>query len=778
MSFNASHFQVTLTHSRHQYQAMVASALSSQFQSYPLLVSSSPTPLTLLQSLGIEITHAQSQHYVSDHDLWQLYSQRLEGHSPIPQRQEIYRLIDWYRSTLPEINHVVVTLDDESFAAAVLYASYHRLPLLHISQIDMIKNGVDLLAAKYLTLIAPSNRFSNEALQRLYNHLGQTQIQKTAWQQIALGLLTGRDLCSVSWSVLKATLFPALLPAQQSVLTLNTSKETQSTSLKLFGHNTSFADALPAISQGDRATMPDLLLIESHGGEHYVHFNSGVLCGMAPEESRSSSDAVSLLQPSCACGQGCFKAEVFPAYRITAKHIFANTCNSLQLSPTIYPSHYSIGLNMIESIALTYVGTALLNDGQSYEVYLYAAALRSGMTVGEAVCLLNNLPKHYFPTSYTYLLAGNPRSYALQKTPSVYTAEVQQEADQRWHVMVEVEITALILVEIPNFYEGDGATLFCQLHPLHEKKVQTPNPLYFTFVFSEGKTLLYLYPAEGNIGAGIYHFTIYALATDIQMRVHRALQTYQRFISTHLFSEQMFKNRIRQLEQASTKLGKQLSRITLHGETIVQSIPAIEHTLIALEQQLEQADQEMLLSLIQTNGNKLYPYQNKVLESFVPSVVKGRLPCICGNDMSLQTMRHIVFDYTLLGGFCPRCGVIYHGPDNGISTLWHHISLPVDGQEWIADILLQNTTSYTVRGYAGIVLLLHNLPKVHGEVHYDPQQIVMELAPGERKIQRFRLHTQGLIALDYELFGYFVSDLTIYCLHREIFLASSEFRQE
>jgi hypothetical protein len=260
----------------------------------------------------------------------------------------------------------------------------------------------------------------------------------------------------------------------------------------------------------------------------------------------------------------------------------------------------------------------------------------------------------------------------------------------------------------------------------------------------------------------------------VQARVNRALHTCQNAISTHLLPEQFLKNRVRQIEQLFTRLGKQISHVRLSGATTIQSISTIEQTLHALEQQLQQGEQDLLLSLIQSNGNRLYPYHNKVLESFEPSSIHGSLPCLCGNDMTLRAMRHVVSDYQLLGGFCAHCGVVYHGPDSGVYTIWHHIALAVDGQEWIAEILFHNTTSYTVTGFAGIVLLLPHLPKVCGHVHYHPQQLSLSLTPGETKIQQFRLCTQGLIPLDYELIGYFVADLAVYCMHRELFLASGE----
>lgn len=772
MAAEKSHFTITLTHSEQDYfNAVVHVLMESWDAPLPLFSAQSRPAIGLLRRLGLPIAAYEACDQYTVHDLWQAYATLIDKHTLIPDPQHAYQLIDWYQQALPTISHAVVSLQEDCLPAALLYAGYHQLPMVPVRSIAEIVQTVEQLRPAYLTLVATVEHLPLATLQTLYNLLGKARFHQASWQNIAVGALTGRDVEAVSWAVLKATGLSSLLSPKQQVVTLLTTKERPITTAQIYTRANSFEEISAKLSQQKLDDdIPDLLLIESHGGEHLIHINkTSVICGAVPEEMPTKALHSAFLLPPCACGQGCFKPDTLPAYTLTAKHILANSCNSFQVDSTAYSQRYSVGLNMLEGLALTYVGSLFLDDCKHSEIFLYAAALRAGFTVGEAVCLLNNMSKGYYPTLHTFLLAGNPQTQVLQATPNIYRTSVQQE-NGAWTIQADVEEAVLIAVDLPLVYENELDSLYCKSLTT---SISLPEPLYYRFVAHYDRLTLYLYPIDGRIAKGHYVFAVglYPLK-EIQTKINHALTAYRQALLAHLLAEQTLKNRVRQIEQLSTKLTKQVALLVNHGETIIQAIPALEDTIALIHEQLRLADRELLLDLLQNSasGN---PYRDKIAETFTPLPALGdRLPCLCGDTLAQRRMQHVFFDYQLLGGFCPRCGFTHCGPVDGVSLTWQHVSLPRDGEDWTVTARLYNPTNRPVEGYVGIVLTLPRLPKVHGKISYNPQECQVTIPAGNTIIEHFTLHTEGLIALDYEIYVYFVSELTIHFMEREVFLAA------
>lgn len=774
MAAELSDFETTLTYSEQDYLNAVVEVLARFWTApLPLLAEQDRPAVGLLRRLGIPISSYKTSHQHTARDLWQTYAALIDKSASIPDSQHAYQLVDWYRHALPALSHVVVSLQEDCLAPALLYAGYHQLPMIPVRSIAEAVQTVEQLQPSYLTVVATIEHLPLAILQKLYNLLGEARLQRASWQKIAVGVLTGRNVGAVSWAALKATGLSSRLAPKQQIVTLLTTRERPVTTAQIYTRANSFEEVSTKLSQQRLdEEIPDLLLIESHGGQHLIHINkTSVICGAVPEEMPTETANSAFLLPPCACGQGCFKPDVLPAYMLTAKHILANSCNSFQVDATAYSNRYSVGLNMLEGLALTYVGSLFLDDCKHSEIFLYAAALRAGFTVGEAVCLLNNVSKGYYPTLHTFLLAGNPQARALQPAPNVYHTSVRQEKGA-WIIQVDVEEAVLVSIDLPLAYEQELDHLCCKSLAA---SVPLPESLYYMFVIHQDHLTLYLYPMDGSIARGHYTFAAGLLPLEeIQTKINHALTAYRQAISAHLLAEQTLKNRVRQVEQLSIKLTRQVALLLTHGEAIVQTVHALEETISLLHEQLKLADRELLLALLQTSasGN---PYRDKITETFHPLPAPGDpFPCLCGETLALRRMQHLVFDYQLQGGFCPRCGFTHCGPVDGVALTWHHVSLPRDGEDWTVAAQLYNPTGRQIEGYGGIILTLPRLPKVQGKISYTPQERLITIPAGRTIVEHFTLHTEGLIALDYEIYVYFVSELTIHFMEREVFLAANQ----
>lgn len=549
---------------------------------------------------------------------------------------------------------------------------------------------------------------------------------------------------------------------------------------KIHGPKASFRSVISQLLKQPVENMPDLFVCETHGGEHHIKFDDGVLCGASLNAHNTTMHAAGTFStPSCGYGRSCFMQDVIPIRDLTVKNIFTSACNSLKPGETAYATRYNIGLNALDGVALTYVGACMVDEAKSSDVFLYIAALQSGMSVGEAVCLLNNVSRGYFPSFCTFFLIGNPQGRVIEPIEHIYQATVKRLKDQHWEVEVNVTSASLITIRIPLQKGLDVNLLCCKALDMQKN---LPDPLYFTFVDQQDEVLLYLYTTGAGFSPGQYSFSVSqipSVVTDIRARVSRFLAAYQAVIATRLLPERWVEQHINDAKEMVAVLIQELSVVFVQGNLTIQVISEIENTVQTLLEHLKQIDHELLQYLLQYNGAGLRSYLLKIEDTFYPGhATEGTLPCLCGNDMTIRPVHHVALDYTLTGHFCPRCGFIYHSLRGGLTNpflTFRHVSHAIDGQDWIVEAMVCNPTNRYIEGYASLLVKLNSdqiRPSKDQQLICIPQQAFLSIAPGETVTQTFNLRSNGFRSGMHDLFVCFVSELTIHLLQCEIFMTA------
>lgn len=794
MTLPTPSFHIDLTCSEQAYTEALADALSCSFErSVPLLAEPAALSVRCLHSLNIPVSAYHASEATPHQELWQKYA-TLIGGNDIPAVYDVQRLTLWYQKTLKSFSHIVLVLQAELFVPALFYAAFHRLPLLQVHDTSAAAVAIDRFQPDFVTIVAKGENLSFHTIQSIYRLTAQQRTNHTFFQKAALGFLIGRDYATVTWMALKATILPHFLKPGQNVITWLPSRDNAqlskiipknalSVNEKIYGPKDSFRGVMTQLLQQPTESMPDLLIVESHGGEHYVKFDDGVLCGASPEAVNANTHAAGAFStPTCGYGQCCFRQDAIPTHSLTVKHLFISACHSLEPpAEALYPNRYNMGLNSLDGIALSYVGACMSDEAKHSDVFLYTAALRDGMPVGEVVRLLNTVARGYYPAFCTFLLVGNPQAQVIQPVERAYQVKVRTVKDQHWEVKVDVTSAALITVRLPLEKAINIRELCCKAADAH---TSLPDPLYFTFVEQPDELVLYLYTSGDAFPPGRYRFNVSQLSpivADIRMRASNFLTTYQAMLTTRLIPEHWMEQHLKTIKDSLANFTRQLSSAFILGKLTVQAIPLIEASASALSEQLHQAHRDILQRLLQYNGAGLRSYMLKVEESFYPSpATEGVLPCLCGNDVAIRPMHHIALDYTMTGHFCPLCGLVYHslrkGPEEAYLT-FRYISHAIDGQHWTVEIIFCNPTPCPIEGHVGLLVLLNTeqssgKSKDRTTITYEPQQAFLCIPAGETIVRTFTIYIDGFVSSMHDMFVCFVSDQAISFLQHEILVTA------
>jgi hypothetical protein len=223
--------------------------------------------------------------------------------------------------------------------------------------------------------------------------------------ELSIGLLLGRDLQAVTWSVAKA-----LLPEREaagSSLVISADEKDTDTVLGLEvelvnGRRTSALDVERWRLRDDLESVA----ISAHGKEDYVHVGQVTLCGLRPGglEGLRTTRA-----PQCFFGAGCCKpGQPVPLHDWPAATVFVNSCSSARAAGGLYEPDFAMPLSAVDGCARTYVGTVRAKDICAMEHWLFTGLWRAGCPAGRLVAILNRVGREAIAEEPSFLLVGDP----------------------------------------------------------------------------------------------------------------------------------------------------------------------------------------------------------------------------------------------------------------------------------------------------------------------------------------------------------------------------------
>lgn len=304
---------------------------------------------------------------------------------------------------------VVAPVEGGVREAAELFASTTGRPLALLPGATRLTDA-DLSNLESLTLVLTADQFPGweELLWRIWR----------SRPEVAIGLLTGRDLQAVTWSVAKALAPEPVFGERLLVISAD-----EQDGKVLPGAEVEYVDGRrtsPLSVEGWRLAHDlDCVAVSAHGKEDYVHVGLFTLCGLRPGDLQSLSTNRA---PQCYFGHGCCKPGLpEPLHGWTASTVFVNSCSSAKLTGGLYETDFTMPLSAVDGAIKTYVGTLRAKDICAMEHWLFAGLWRAGRPAGEIVAILNRVAEEAVAESPCFVLVGDP----LRRRPAVHQSIVE-----------------------------------------------------------------------------------------------------------------------------------------------------------------------------------------------------------------------------------------------------------------------------------------------------------------------------------------------------------------
>jgi hypothetical protein len=222
-----------------------------------------------------------------------------------------------------------------------------------------------------VTLVATSAQVSNDFLARI------STVRMT-------GVLTARDLDALSALVARSVV--GLVTPLDRTLTVDTVRSAPG------DRNPTSRDEFLA-NVGDGVSV---LGVTAHGRECMLILDDVVICGRAPAPRPLTIEpgASFLGQTSCQWEEGCIRNHwsedrLLPAAEVRAALVFIDSCAAMKTGTSQFDSSTAMALSWLDGDALAVVCSPWPRDGMLRLPDVFCAAVSGGVSLGEAVALVN-----------------------------------------------------------------------------------------------------------------------------------------------------------------------------------------------------------------------------------------------------------------------------------------------------------------------------------------------------------------------------------------------------
>lgn len=405
----------------------------------------------------------------------------------------------------------------------------------------------------------------------------------------------------------------------------------------------------------------NVLAVTSHGMSDLVHLNQDYLCGKSPY---LSIDSVNGRFPCCMYSPyQCQKTtgNALLAHEVSAQHVLINSCGSLKFKESDFDPLFNISYSMLEGKSLSFVGSLRWKDGGGSEGLLYCLALNLGLSLGEAVSLLNAslFYNQYEASDNVYCLLGDPTTRTATLTKSKLATPISGEIQ---------EITLKSNLEIFEILSASLIQAFFESKLLVE--VAHPDSLFASIVPSQDKNKLYLL---------LYRYDEEEIVTTIKF--HAPHQTLSKVIESYQIIEQNLDrglglNRLypQNIQQGDKKdIENSVSNISRIYKSCFTSLSSVKKLSLACDRFLKKIDRidlEIANSLYdavrQTSFRFSEHYQTNFLLDY-DNQCQGRC-YICERPLVYRHLRHILNPcISRFETICVVCGGIEDKPNLNVS---------------------------------------------------------------------------------------------------------------
>ncbi|WP_296583775.1 hypothetical protein [Xanthobacter sp.] len=487
------------------------------------------------------------------------------------------------------------------------------------------------------------------------NNQATSVIEGRVWDDIPrLGLVTGRDMTSISWMAAKIvassvaprsdSLYgPVLVRPHDGLNLVATPKSAISGGPDLRDIGT--------ILDGDGSVAA--LAIYTHGSEACAKAEDGIVfCGRSTVASSYTADQPGIL----ACGRSdiCPRGpRPTPTARL-AKTLLMAACNGLRLADSINHTDFNFALAFVDGPGIAYTSTLTSTSGAGPATVAYLASLADGHDIGSAVVAANTIPLLANVADPAFISVGDVfhRPIGDRRPPKpIEVEELPVTIDAGNHHTAVLRCSARSAIEL--FRDGElgisASGLFCR--PFAVSRMSGAR--------SEGLEIrLYSFPEP----LGTVSITGFSIAhiTEIVKSLFREFDSWIAYWQRLRLGEtapEIFNELVQADLETRTSLAEKIAQLRWSGhlqQAIRDQIDAGYNflALIAAES----------IDLLSANLSGPFWLTNELASDYllIESLAE---PCPhCEGSARRRRLKHSILDNERDTVVCGRCGIIFDGP--------------------------------------------------------------------------------------------------------------------
>lgn len=644
----------------------------------------------------------------------------------------------------------------------MLHASLTAKPFLWCKSKDELSEIAANYAGK-LTVCVPLHQLDLTLLNRLTDsqsfHLNHLDVQHIPFAARTVSFFTARTLEILTRLPAKHSLYRQHSLSQSAwILTGETVEQRVDPDVTLLTKKDASVERLRLLDK------QDVLVLWGHSREDLFHLGSDALCGISNEAPLKTSAGP---LPACVHDGHCVKSGArLPVTHLPTRILLLAGCNLMRLGGQgSFAPEYTLAFSSLEGTCNLVVASRRTRFGNPWEQILLYQLLRGGMTVSEAVRVVNNSLPFSGPESPDYLVLGEGdwTPFAASANRARTTISAQEDG---WRVECEDVDAQYIEIPLPDFPREiylrwletsiDCADLFYAVAP-------EPDGSCRLFLF--GWRRLQADQITLEIGSKPpFHQQQQALSSAYLNQV------YYRLFRSYL---PKFKNWEQELRSLSTALARHLTE----AKAMPIAYQRAEVKAAEAEALLSRVDSALCSFLLERIATGAFVWLEQYMEVDGCFRVAEHLPTdlrcpYCAGLVLRKVIRHR-FDQQVARDFaiCQTCGNIWDIPLDGIKPRFSGSAFLKRKGEHISTVILKNTLARRVRGWLGF--RIYQAQK-YG-VHIDPPLQEVTLEVGEEREIPFAIHVGERIPAHMEFArGFWVSDLHVSVFQQNIWVTPDD----
>ncbi|MCL1936764.1 MAG: hypothetical protein FWF57_10380 [Defluviitaleaceae bacterium] len=608
--------------------------------------------------------------------------------------------------------------------------------IIEVSHLKEVENHLKKINPDFTYLFIDTDFFNHNIFDEFQNYVSNNYES---------GVITARNLSSLSWILLKSLLeYPT-----ENYLTLlpRETREFNKNSWIKLTQKSKMLNELKDIFAEDNNV--DVFSISSHGTEDCISLSDGIICG-------KSCDFVNGL--TCIPGERCpVNKNSFMSFLIKSKIIFNNTCLGFRLNSTILPIESNITTNFFEGFPKVYVSSNTVKYGPDSEVCLFVNLIKYGYSVGKAVKILNNILKNSDFDINTFFILGDPNTFGsqIEELSIFYLDDIYNE------FIVSTKNKSFFEVIVDEFTYNIVESIW----------IKSKQEIYFSKYYDNRnniyKILIYSWDNFENDNLAINFITKEVVKIlYFELPLENWILGLERYITG-----KNIHNRFTSLHSMLDKLAKLFEKMnydtTAYNRALNQKIK-IEEEISNIQKELVEkllvkstTDTSVWLPDAYLDVSKIIRNKNQKIECF-----------ICSSLSELITFQHRITKTQRQALYCPRCGCVYDYPyQSCIEMTIEGLCETSNNGEFIQTLRIKNNSNQKYIGFGGIRI---DSSKKY-DLIYNPSILKIDLESNEEKTYKIKitLNTKFEPHL-YYIKGFAVLNLNLYYNNKPVFIKGGD----